>query len=677
MKKQNKLFLILFGIFVISAVAFSIVASTISGGNTKGEIFNPDGEEAVSLEAADGYVYSGNVSGEIIGTDESGEEIFKTKVGDSRVLRVDIFGDVLFVVDEKRNLSLLNPKTGEIEKTAELPGLFVNADKYGDDYYVLLSSSYSDLFVYKYSSSLELKKSGMLYAYNEDTEEMEKAVIEVAAFYVRAEKMFIIGTLGQVYVLPTDMNSLTKNEEAYLNSGAKFFTLETPVKSAFPFDKDSVIYVAGKNKNVYKINVETDEVSAPVKTMKNDVSVLCGNEKTDELFVFYDLFSDVTVLDTDKMSEKVSFTGEYNMSQAVISEKSGNLFALYRENGVYKIKKFDVSEISKNKIYGIVKTVFVVLTVICALFAAVFLGMTIRNKKTDSEIDFKKVKKELAKNKWIYIILFPSVALLFAFCYYPSVSSLIMAFFDYRSGYPVIFNGLDNFRTLFANPTIWDAVRNMVIFLVTDLIFGVIPPVAFAWCLSVMKSKRYSSLSRTLLFIPGVIPGVAGVLIWTNGIYGSYGILNTIIKACGGEAIAFLGDYRYSMLSLILMGFPFVGAYLIFYGAIANIPKAYYEAAELEGCGVIRRIISIDLPFVTPQLKYVFVMCFIGSVQNVSRVMLTTKGAAGTQIPIYIMYNYLSDNNFGVSSAMALMLFVILMIATFINLKMKTVDTDA
>ena len=131
------------------------------------------------------------------------------------------------------------------------------------------------------------------------------------------------------------------------------------------------------------------------------------------------------------------------------------------------------------------------------------------------------------------------------------------------------------------------------------------------------------------------------------------------------------------MLSLILMGFPFVGAYLIFYGAIANIPKAYYEAAELEGCGVIRRIISIDLPFVTPQLKYVFVMCFIGSVQNVSRVMLTTKGAAGTQIPIYIMYNYLSDNNFGVSSAMALMLFVILMIATFINLKMKTVDTDA
>ena len=57
--------------------------------------------------------------------------------------------------------------------------------------------------------------------------------------------------------------------------------------------------------------------------------------------------------------------------------------------------------------------------------------------------------------------------------------------------------------------------------------------------------------------------------------------------------------------------------------------------------------------------------------------MMTTQGAAGTQIPIYIMYNYLSDNNYGVSSALALLMFAVLMIATVINLRLKTADTDA
>ena len=57
--------------------------------------------------------------------------------------------------------------------------------------------------------------------------------------------------------------------------------------------------------------------------------------------------------------------------------------------------------------------------------------------------------------------------------------------------------------------------------------------------------------------------------------------------------------------------------------------------------------------------------------------MMTTQGAAGTQIPIYIMYNYLSDNNYGVSSALALLMFAVLMVATVINLRLKTADTDA
>lgn len=130
-----------------------------------------------------------------------------------------------------------------------------------------------------------------------------------------------------------------------------------------------------------------------------------------------------------------------------------------------------------------------------------------------------------------------------------------------------------------------------------------------------------------------MIPGIAGILIWKDGIYGAYGVINTVIKAFNGTPVAFLGDYRWSMFSLVMMGFPFVGSYLIFYGAIINIPPSFYEVAELEGCGILKRVVHVDIPFISPQMKYVFVMSFIGSVQNVSRVMMTTQAPQARRFP--------------------------------------------
>lgn len=75
-----------------------------------------------------------------------------------------------------------------------------------------------------------------------------------------------------------------------------------------------------------------------------------------------------------------------------------------------------------------------------------------------------------------------------------------------------------------------------------------------------------------------------------------------------------------------MMGFPFVGSYLIFYGGMMNIPDSYYEAAELEGCGPWKRLFTIDIPLIRPQIKYVFITIFIASVQNFGRTYMVTSG---------------------------------------------------
>ena len=159
------------------------------------------------------------------------------------------------------------------------------------------------------------------------------------------------------------------------------------------------------------------------------------------------------------------------------------------------------------------------------------------------------------------------------------------------------------------------------------------------------------------------------MLIWRTGIYGEYGVLNTMIEMFKGEPIKFLTSSGTALASIIMMGFPFIGSYLIFYGAIMNIADSYIEAAELEGCPLVKRILTIDIPLIMPQLKYVLIMTLIQSAQNFNRVYMTTGGSWGTQIPINVMYNNLVAGNYGQSSAYATLLFVIMFIPMYINLR--------
>jgi len=211
--------------------------------------------------------------------------------------------------------------------------------------------------------------------------------------------------------------------------------------------------------------------------------------------------------------------------------------------------------------------------------------------------------------------------------------------------------------------------KNLVIFLVTDILTALIPPLIFAFFLSFMRSKRYSDLTRTLLFIPGVIPGIASMLIWRTGIYGEYGVLNTLIQFFNGEPVKFLTSSGTALASIVMMGFPFVGSYLIFYGAIMNIADSYIEAAELEGCPLLKRLWTIDIPLIMPQIKYVLIMTLISSAQNFNRVYMTTGGSWDTQIPINVMYNNLVAGDYGMSSAYATILFILMFIPMMKNLK--------
>ena len=174
---------------------------------------------------------------------------------------------------------------------------------------------------------------------------------------------------------------------------------------------------------------------------------------------------------------------------------------------------------------------------------------------------------------------------------------------------------------------------------------------------------------------------MATVLVWQSGVFGA--TQNSLVNALIGVFVpGFVKNWVYSASNatavgtLIAFGFPWIGSYLIFYGAISGINTSYFEAAKLDGCSWIKRIIKIDLPLIMPQIKYIFVTSFIASVQNYTSIFViygTTGGNKGEiKTPALLMYREIINANYGVASVMGVTVFLFLSVATFINFRMQS-----
>ncbi len=437
-----------------------------------------------------------------------------------------------------------------------------------------------------------------------------------------------------------------------------------------------------------KSDIDSVQIGSTLKTkvvstvyfedLVKESSALTYDPKTNIGYITYQKTDKITKIDF--ISETVDFTFalDFNIDKIVFGLAEGEIFYIFKnrhetDSPEVTILAFTNVELKRNEpVFRIFMIIGFVLAGISATVAAVLSVIVVRKKEKDALLTLKK----MARHKWIYIALVPSTVLLAMFCYYEAIASIALSFFDYTLDSPtMLWNNFANYKEVFGSSHAGEAFGNMILFLVFDIIVAIVPPLLFAFFLTILRWEKLSNAIRTMLFVSGVIPAIAGMLIWKTGIYGSDGVLNTIIEAFGGEGIQFLSNSAYTKWSVLMMGFPFVGAYLIFYGGMMNIPSSYYEAAELEGVGIWKRFFAIDLPLIVPQLKYVFITSFIHSVQNFSRTQfLTNGGAYGTYTPIQLMYTNIRNGNYGQASAYATIIFIFLFFVTFINFKTQKRD---
>lgn len=404
------------------------------------------------------------------------------------------------------------------------------------------------------------------------------------------------------------------------------------------------------------------------------------NENANTLYVAFANDNKLSILDIngDKAKLAYHFEAGFDIQEYVGDEHNDRIYFLNVEkstdlaNNVTLRNTVTCLNPRRSENTGTTRTLLIVSAVMTAVTAIILVFAFRLYKNPVAAQKAVVIGKDLRKHRSTYFALIPFVVLLIMFCYYEAFGSIVLSFFDYTRDKPTMnWNSFANYIKVFNDDDFLLAVGNTLFFLVFDIIIAIAPPFIFAFFLSVMRSKKYSGFVRTALLIPGIIPGVASMLIWRVGIFGETGVLNTLLSFFGKDSVAWLENTSVSRWSLLLMSFPFIGQYLVFYGAIMNIPKDYYEAAELDGISVFRRFISIDLPLCVPQIVYVLITTMINSAQNYARTYMLRS--SGTVTLSEKMYKAMTSNgaNYGLSSAYAMVIFALLLVALIINFRMQ------
>ena len=359
-----------------------------------------------------------------------------------------------------------------------------------------------------------------------------------------------------------------------------------------------------------------------------------------------------------------------------ISVSDSGVIALSEYRG-FRTQFYDIDRIGTLLFFGWAKYVGLALTVLSIPVAVAGWFAVGDKRRVTLQKGLRRLKVGFRKSWKSYTFILPTFVLLGLFMYVPAVWGLILSFFDYVPGVYTRPVGFANFVAVLKDPFFTGGIGNMLIFLVTDLIKALVPAVLIAELILALNSKKAQYWVRVLIYITGILPGVAVLLIWTKGIYGDMGLLNSIVELFGGRGTDWLGNDKTALMSLVMIGLPWVGQYILFYGALMSVPESYKESAKLDGCSWLKSILYIDFPMIRPQLKYVFIITFITSIQDFGRVYMTTGQTSATNIPALQMYMTLnSGSGYGRAAAMGMLLFIIVFGATLVNLKAQKTESS-
>ncbi|MBO1752130.1 sugar ABC transporter permease [Actinotalea sp. BY-33] len=273
---------------------------------------------------------------------------------------------------------------------------------------------------------------------------------------------------------------------------------------------------------------------------------------------------------------------------------------------------------------------------------------------------------------WGYAFIAPNFLGIAAFLLLPIVISLGLSFTSWDMVSDPEFVGLDNYQRMAGDAQLWVSLRNTAALALMSIPLGIAASLGLALALN--RKLRGINIFRAAFFLPVIASMVAVAMVWRWVYNSEFGLLNQFLESIGIPGQNWLTDPDLVLPSLVLvmvwksMGYNMV----LFLAGLRAIPRHLYEAAELDGANAWQQFRNVTLPLLTPTMFFVTVMSIIGSFQVFDVVYIMTGGGPGDASRVY--YYWLWQNAFeffrmGYASAMAWLLFVILFVATLIQMR--------
>jgi ABC-type sugar transport system permease subunit len=281
------------------------------------------------------------------------------------------------------------------------------------------------------------------------------------------------------------------------------------------------------------------------------------------------------------------------------------------------------------------------------------------------------------------LFIAPFLAAAIFFMLYPVVEAVRMAFYSYNPLRPELstFVGLRNFEFIFADPLFWDSFWQATVWTLLSIVFQTVFGVAIALLLH--QALPGIALFRGLLLFPYIVPTVVIALIWRWIFNPEIGVVNYALLSASivKEPVYWLSTPNMAMASTIMLNVwkytPFVVICVL--ARLQTVPLELYDAAKVDGAGVVRRFLDVTLPQLKEVLIVVIVFRTIWTFNKFEEIYLLTKGGPGTStfnLAVYSFEQSIANLRLGVGAATGVVMMIMLTIGSVIYLRVSGFGQD-
>ncbi len=273
------------------------------------------------------------------------------------------------------------------------------------------------------------------------------------------------------------------------------------------------------------------------------------------------------------------------------------------------------------------------------------------------------------------VFLTPSLTLFGIFVYYGLGFNIYLSLtsWNFLSKTKKII-GLLNFERLFADPRFWKVLWNTTYYAVGTIVLSIVLGLLFALLLNQKIPGR--GIFRTIIFSPYVTTTAAIAVLWIWIFDPTYGLINFALSLVGIAGPRWLTSTTWAMPALLIMNAWRTSGYtmVIFLAGLTNIPREYYEAAEIDGAGRLQTFFHITLPLLSPTTFFLVVTTLLSAFQVFDQVQVMTQGGPvdATKVINYTIYiEAFQSFRAGYAASIASVLFIILLTITILQLRLS------